>query len=135
MFDHVAIENEHVHALGNLRRCRVIDHHVEIRPAFDGKGGNLKLDRPDPGMLQALHSVSVTQNLVVAPQCFELGAHSGKFLDELLNLRARARTRGVGPEGADHESRDAQPLVLGRLHAQIGKQQAQDVALRPGSWE
>ncbi len=60
--------------LGVRGRRRIVDHHAEIGPAIDCKGGIFERDRPQDRMAQMLDAAAVGADVVVAPHRREFGA-------------------------------------------------------------
>ena len=84
---------------------RVVDDHAQLRPAVHGEGGEFQFEKSEFRVMEALQPFTARRHLVVAPQGFELGANSGKLLDELGDLGIGAGPGGVRTECAHHVSR------------------------------
>jgi hypothetical protein len=80
-------------------------------------------------MPEALDPFAVNANLIVTPQCFELGAEPAKLVNELADLGNGAGARRIRPERSDHETGHAVPIISRGSDAGVAEEEAKDVAL------
>ncbi len=81
--------------LGDFRGCfrtwrRRVNDHVEIGLALDDEGRILQQHKPDFGVLNFLHALSLGADIVTRPPLVELGAEPVQLLDKLQKT-------GIGP--------------------------------------
>jgi hypothetical protein len=112
------------------RRCRIVDHHVEIRPAIDGKGRIFQRDRPGKRVPQGFGELAIrAADVIVAPYRFEFGAEPAEFIHQCFNVPRSPGSCCVRSERRDREPRDAFPIRLRGSDARIAEDEAQDIAL------